>query len=102
MKHIKLYEDWLSEKFADNHEKNIYAEITKKELEDYDVNVLDLIKNAYKDIFIKKYDDTKKKIKYIYEDKINTNMILKYKINIDKKNIDTIIDNFNKINNLLN
>lgn len=49
MKHIKLYEDWLSEKFADNHEKNIYAEITKKELEDYDVNVLDLIKTAYKD-----------------------------------------------------
>ena len=61
-----------------------------------------LIKNAYKEIFIKKYDDTKKKIKYIYEDKINTNMILKYKINLDKKNINIMIDNFNKINNLLN
>ena len=60
-----------------------------------------VIKNMYKDIFKKKYDDTKKKIKFIYDDEINKTLVIKYKINFEKKNILKLLENFNKLNSIL-
>ena len=60
-----------------------------------------VIKNMYKDIFKKKYDDTKRKIRFIYEDEIHKTVVIKYKVNFNNNNIIKIIENINKLNNLL-
>jgi hypothetical protein len=44
---MKNYRQWLSEAFADEFGKNIYAEISHTDLLDYADDVADLIKNAY-------------------------------------------------------
>jgi len=47
---VKLYEDWLLEAFADNHSKNAYVELQRKDIQEYEKEIIDLIVNAYKHI----------------------------------------------------
>jgi len=46
---VKVFEEWLSEAFADKYGKHIYAELQHGDLADYGETIIDLIKNAYAD-----------------------------------------------------
>lgn len=47
MSNIKLYEEWLTEVFADKHPKNKYVELSRSDVVDYADNIFDLIAKAY-------------------------------------------------------
>ena len=47
---VKFYEDWLAEAFADKHGKNAYVELQRKDIQEYEKEIIDLIVNAYKHI----------------------------------------------------
>lgn len=64
MKHIHTFESFLNEAFGDKYGKHVYAEISRKEVEEYADDIVDLINNAYKDkggnLEIKNANDLKK------------------------------------------
>lgn len=47
MKHIKKFNNWLVEAYADKHPKNTFVELTKGDIQDYEKNIFDLIKTSY-------------------------------------------------------
>ena len=41
---VKFYEDWLAEVFADKHAKNSYVELQRKDIQEYEKEIIRSIK----------------------------------------------------------